>query len=1308
MRPRQRRRILRTTTSRATTTQLTDESVADSRPDVRSRRHGAPRRRYIRGVLLAAAVLPLFAGALSVAPAQATPMPTAAAVSSHPDRLTPTQALARAKSTGKPVVVDSLTTPSSQTTVSPSGEFTDVQTLRPSRVWRSGQWHDLDAALHVAPDRRLAPAATTNGITLSDGGNTALAILTAAGQSMTLSWPAALPVPTINDETATYANVFPGVDLEVTVSPQGGFSDVLMVHNAAAAANPALRQIRLGVSAPGLHVTRNAAGGISVAANAKAQPVFTSPTPRQWDSAAPPAGTPTVTMADGSIVVRPSGLPAYSSVSGPGAAARVFHPAVSVSDTAITIRPTQAGLTAPGVRFPAYIDPSFIADPVAGGAAHWNQVDSGLATDNLDTTNELQVGDCPESCGSPSIGHVRTLLLMPVSTELATTSVVDSATLSMDDVWGENGCTKEPTQLWTTGSFNGSTTWSNQPSWLTEVQQQSFTFGGGSACGSFANDVTWTVTSVIQADAGTKTGQDFGMKAANETDTAQWKQFDSGSRNITLSTSFHSVPSTPTNLVNSPAGPCATSSARPDGIGNDDVTLSATVGDIDNANGDSTLNTTFTLVNVGSGTTAYSIAVQSGNQAGGSTVSTVIPRATMQGLNTNGATQAYTYSWTATTADTASSPLTSPSSETCYFVYNPTGSAAPIAEVAGSETAAQSPVGSTPQFTILPPSGCGQTGAPACPTAYTYQYGLSAPVTVEVNGDTILHRYVGTLAVSQFGSVPLTVYGLVNGVPGPSDTVVVDGLAPAADYSDGYFAGGSFPSLLTQDTASNDPSLWLSVGTGNGTLAPPIDIGSQGTGINPGTDGPADWAGATVLHGDFTGRGLQDVVAYYKNTGVGEILGGPGAAASLSPSAQAVGQIKSTALVDNTWSPTDVPTKLVAAGDASETCSGLDDLIGITGDATTGYVLDLFTTANPFGFGEPAGYGFDRRLGTTTAPDGTADWINYTLATAQPADSADQTGCSTGGSASDPNNVELFALDNATGAIYESTNPSLSGDSPVGSGNWTTLTAPWGTTAPSLVSADVNNAGSVELWSLAGGIATPYTLSGTTLTKEGSGSAVKLPSDDLQLSDGAANPGATTAIDAITGTNATLVGGANYTQDPSFGSVVSFDGDTGYLTPAADLVTATDPTISLWFKTSIASGSDGVLASLQSGALPSPSNPDTTTPSGYDPALYVGTDGKLRGEWYQGSSSSPITSTNPVTDGLWHHVVLSTSGTTQTMTLDGVPQGTLSGTLAVSSLTNMAFGGGFISAHWPAQTHPNDTGVFTYFAGDLADITYSQ
>src|SRR5206468_4302014 len=75
----------------------------------------------------------------------------------------------------------------------------------------------------------------------------------------------------------------------------------------------------------------------------------------------------------------------------------------------------------------------------------------------------------------------------------------------------------------------------------------------------------------------------------------------------------------------------------------------------------------------------------------------------------------------------------------------------------------------------------------------------------------------------------------------------------------------------------------------------------------------------------------------------------------------------------------DVPSDLVAAGNASLTGTGIADLIGITGDTTNGYQLDLYATcgqcnADHYGYYAPLAY-------PTQSPDGGSDWNNFALTT---------------------------------------------------------------------------------------------------------------------------------------------------------------------------------------------------------------------------------------------------------------------------------------------------------------------------------------
>ncbi|WP_163569950.1 LamG domain-containing protein [Fodinicola feengrottensis] len=124
----------------------------------------------------------------------------------------------------------------------------------------------------------------------------------------------------------------------------------------------------------------------------------------------------------------------------------------------------------------------------------------------------------------------------------------------------------------------------------------------------------------------------------------------------------------------------------------------------------------------------------------------------------------------------------------------------------------------------------------------------------------------------------------------------------------------------------------------------------------------------------------------------------------------------------------------------------------------------------------------------------------------------------------------------------------------------------------------------------------------------------------------------------------------------------------------------------LWFKTT----SSGVLLGQQNTAL-------TATPTQFVPVLYVGTDGKLRGQWWQGGIN-PITSAATVNDGNWHHAVISGAINTQTLYLDGVAQGTLSGLIDHQAITKM-FLGTTRTTSWPSAVDGYDP-----FTGTIDDV----
>jgi hypothetical protein len=151
-----------------------------------------------------------------------------------------------------------------------------------------------------------------------------------------------------------------------------------------------------------------------------------------------------------------------------------------------------------------------------------------------------------------------------------------------------------------------------------------------------------------------------------------------------------------------------------------------------------------------------------------------------------------------------------------------------------------------------------------------------------------------------------------------------------------------------------------------------------------------------------------------------------------------------------------------------------------------------------------------------------------------------------------------------------------------------------------------------------------------------------------------------------------------------------FDG-SNYVSLPNDLVRGYESaeTVEAWFQTT----TGGVILGYQT------SDPSSYPYNGYVPALYVGTDGRLYGELWNGGINQ-ATSNGPVNDGRWHHVGLVVDGQagTESLYLDGLLVGSVSG-----SAQN--FGGSFDQIGtgqtdgWPAAP-----GGWFGFQGQIDDV----
>ena len=117
----------------------------------------------------------------------------------------------------------------------------------------------------------------------------------------------------------------------------------------------------------------------------------------------------------------------------------------------------------------------------------------------------------------------------------------------------------------------------------------------------------------------------------------------------------------------------------------------------------------------------------------------------------------------------------------------------------------------------------------------------------------------------------------------------------------------------------------------------------------------------------------------------------------------------------------------------------------------------------------------------------------------------------------------------------------------------------------------------------------------------------------------------------------------------------AFDGAADYASLTNGTIQAdTSLTFETWFRTN----SSGVLLGYQESAV------GGAVSGNYTPALYVGTDGLLRGVfWSEAVGPGPITSAGAVNDGAWHHVALLGDDDQSTLYLDGALVGVAIGAL---------------------------------------------
>ncbi|NJP45600.1 LamG-like jellyroll fold domain-containing protein [Actinacidiphila epipremni] len=537
------------------------------RPARGKRRADTPGRRSA-GVLLALALMlaggaatglagPAAADAGSGGDGHVTALP--------PDATPQDRAVAQARETGQPVVVDALTTPYAQTTANPDGTLTQQSTPAPTRVRQNGTWVPVDSTLKVNADGTLSAKAPLNALTLSGGGTAPLATLTGEdGSTLAIGMPFALPAPTVHGDTAVYADVLPDVDLDVTATDVGGIREVLVVKSAAAAADPALATLRLSTTGAGLTMQANADGGLQAVDSAGAVH-FVAPTPTMWDSSTPDTAAAAAGRPDALAPQAAAGADP-STADGPGTGAQTAPLQVSATGDAVTLTPPAGLLHGAGTHYPVYIDPSYL--PWKAGAPTWTWVQSAYPTaDNFGqygTSHSSQpglglCGTYPDGGSCVPSDKERTYYQFNTSALHSAQDVIGSATLTVTQTYSADwSCTnKYAVRAYaSTTAIGHGTNWNNQPGGGL-VGSVSVGGTGSADCGnvSFSYNATCAVRhamgdsdSSCPAMSASSSVLTFGLYG-DESDANGLKRL---SNKATLSVTYDATPNAPKNFTASP------------------------------------------------------------------------------------------------------------------------------------------------------------------------------------------------------------------------------------------------------------------------------------------------------------------------------------------------------------------------------------------------------------------------------------------------------------------------------------------------------------------------------------------------------------------------------------------------------------------------------------------------------------------------------------------------------------------------------------------------------------------------------------
>ncbi|MFG1611003.1 LamG-like jellyroll fold domain-containing protein [Actinoplanes sp. NPDC049265] len=514
---------------------------------------------YRRRLSLTTAVLTaLAAGLLTVAP------PAHAAVPAHPTpagkRAVPpadpvAAAISKARAEARQVPVPRLTDEYSTTSANPDGTLTTIHSSAPERAKQDDTWVPIDTTLVRQSDGRYAPRAATTGLTIAADRSTALLTMKHGSRQISFTWPQALPTPVVNGDTATYPEVYPGVDLRITADPTG-YSSVFVVKTRDAARAGALQTIDFGLTGSNVRIGETANGGAEAVDIASGEQVFHTDTALMWDSTPPAAAA------------KASAGGASADPPGPQQPGRnMAEVQIDIEQGKQRLTLDQNLLTGAGTTFPVYVDPVWSGSP-SPSQLHWARISSNgwnyyNSTSRTGATSaRIGLDQWPGGAGETArtYYHMNTSGIKGAQIFSASLYVVERHASSCSNTPAVVYATARPS-AWNASALN----WGKQPAkksgLLSSVNSRQVDCNTSKERVSPAS-LNFNVLSYIKAaSASQMSNVTFLVQAADEGDKFHWKQLGYGG-GATLSVTYSYKP----QFLNGTGNPTLTPSVIDNGV----------------------------------------------------------------------------------------------------------------------------------------------------------------------------------------------------------------------------------------------------------------------------------------------------------------------------------------------------------------------------------------------------------------------------------------------------------------------------------------------------------------------------------------------------------------------------------------------------------------------------------------------------------------------------------------------------------------------------------------------------------------------